>query len=47
MWAENVDGEKVMEFADSFEQKIAKTWLKKGVEKLVTYEPHGHRQHSD
>ena len=28
MWAENVDGEKVMEFADSFEQKIAKTWYR-------------------
>ena len=39
----NVEGERVLEFADSFSLKIVNTWFKKHVEKLVTYESGGHR----
>ena len=39
----NVDGERVLEFVDSFKLKIVNTWFKKDVEKLVTYESGGHK----
>jgi len=34
----NIEGERVLDFADSFGLKFANTWFKKDDEKLITYE---------
>ena len=38
----NAEGERLLEFADSFGLKIMNTWFKKEIEKLVTYESGEH-----
>jgi len=38
---QNVEGERVLEFADSLELKITNTWFKKEDENLITYESGG------
>jgi len=35
---QNVDGERVLDFADSFGLKVTNTWFKKDDEKLITYQ---------
>jgi len=37
----NVEGKRVLDFADSFRLKFANTWFKKDDEKLITYESGG------
>lgn len=39
----NSEGERILDFADSFELKVANTWFKKDEEKLITYESGDHR----
>ena len=39
----NEEGERVLDFADSFNLKIGNTWFKKDEEKLVTFESGDHR----
>jgi len=38
---QNVEGERVLDFAYSFGLKVANTWFKKDDEKLITYESGG------
>ena len=35
---QNVDGEKLLEFADALDFAVVNTWLKKEVRKMITYE---------
>ena len=41
--SENVDGERLLEFADNLELKIASTLFRKDVKKLLTEKSHGHK----